>query len=753
MAKLKIGSKLLIVLLAVSLVPLAAINFYWFHSTQASLRADAASRLDLLKRQAVSNVDYFITDKLNLLIEHSQSAAIQNFEIANATSDLEALIKQDNDLEQVALVDASGNQRVVVNHAGQLVTPVNIASSNDFKVATFLAGKEYISPVRFNAASQPIITISVPLVSFNDAQNLTNLSTDESGQIRGGHAIKGVLTATVDLGSLWQNVLAQKTGTKSYAYVVDSQGALLAYPKQQFLASHHELKSVAAVASFLKNPGANAAPMVTTSELGQPVLSSYSQIPETGWGVIAEEPTASIYASANRIVDVGIALFIVVAVLVIIMSYLFSRRLTKPIKRLAAGSEKIASGDLQARVPVTSRDEIGAASVAFNSMATSMANSLHQAVAESAKLKIILDNVGEGVIAIDASGRIVLANLAAAVLVGGMPKDIIGRKFQDCFALEQNEEPFVPPTGKSDMYKDITLTSPQRRVHYMDILVNRMTDDPSGITAIFTIIDRTGERDLEMMKVDFVSMAAHELRTPITAIRGYLELIKLGDESALAPPVRGYVQNIRASAVQLVGLINNLLNVSRIERGALSLNFDKVDWSAAVARAVQDQKFAAESKHIELVCELPEKPVFILADPVAIVEIINNLLTNAIHYTQDGGHIQVRVKQTADGVVTEVQDDGVGISANNLPHLFTKFYRAHGGLASGSGGSGLGLFISKSIADMSGGSLTCSSVENAGSTFTLKLPDFDEAKYSAIMKSRPEKLTKTHGWTTKNIAR
>jgi signal transduction histidine kinase len=258
------------------------------------------------------------------------------------------------------------------------------------------------------------------------------------------------------------------------------------------------------------------------------------------------------------------------------------------------------------------------------------------------------------------------------------------------------------------------------------------------------------------MKVDFVSMAAHELRTPLAAIRGYLELVTYKDAEKFAPESTKYLNQALKSTSELGSLITNLLDVTRIERGTLTFNMEKVDLATDIKQAVQDVSFTAKDKNITTTYVGPEQGYSIIADKIAIHEVINNLLTNAIKYTPAGGSVSITLTQDDNTFVARFKDSGIGIPKQAMSHLFTKFYRVHGGLSSGSTGTGLGLFISRSIIERHGGSISVESEEGIGSTFIVKLPVMNSAQFEAIETARAsqENITRRHrGWVTKNIAR
>lgn len=748
-----IRRKLLVLLLAVSLVPLALVSVYWYRTTQNNLRSDAESQQQLLAQSDTYRVNQYMTDKVNALIIHSQATSVQALYVPAATKDLTALIQQDSDIEQLSLANQSGKVVVNLDRKGNLPTGANVSTDDAFRATTYLAGKEYISPVHYNSQGQPIVTIAAPLIQYTSGQQLASLSTADASQIRSASEIYGVLTETVNLNSLWRTVLAHSNGMEGYAYVVDSQGTLIGYPDTTFQASHKDLSHAAPVAAFLASPAAGAHPATMTSERGIKVLSSYGQVTRTGWGVITEVPLTTVFANANQVARLGAFIVLLAAVLVVALSYFVSRRVATPIKALASGAARISAGQLDTRVTVQSNDELGILSRSFNQMAANLASTLQQVVAESTRANVILNNVAEGILALDGEGRVVLANSSVAGMIDDSAANIVGKPLSALYQWTANAKTFEPSLSEVGAYQEVVLTSLNKRVHYVDVLINPIRDDPTGIRSIVTILDRSKERELENMKVDFVSMAAHELRTPMTSIRGYVDLIQR--EADFTPPdsIRDYIDHIESSSVQLVGLINNLLNVSRIERGTLTLRRDKVDWAEIVQKSIVDQQFAAKAKSIELTYEGPERGVYIFADGLAMSEVINNLLSNAINHSLSDGHVTVRIEMTSQGVKTTVVDDGVGIPRESLPYLFTKFYRARRSLTSGSGGTGLGLYISRSIAELHDGSISVDSDEGKGATFTVELPPFDEEKYNEHNKLRVGNITQNHGWIIKNTAR
>ena len=224
------------------------------------------------------------------------------------------------------------------------------------------------------------------------------------------------------------------------------------------------------------------------------------------------------------------------------------------------------------------------------------------------------------------------------------------------------------------------------------------------------------------MKLNSVSMAAHELRTPLTSIRGYLSVfqeedITLNDEQKM------FLKRISIASDQLVALVENLLNITRIEKGVMALNKNPLNLLETIKTIIESLHESASQRNISVKLFEPEENIPLVdADAFRISEVITNLLSNAIYYTDKGGNVDISFSHNDKEIITHIKDTGQGIPKEALPHLFTKFYRVSGKLEQGSKGTGLGLYIAKAIIDMHNGKIWVESEVGIGSTFSFSLP-------------------------------
>jgi two-component system phosphate regulon sensor histidine kinase PhoR len=469
-----------------------------------------------------------------------------------------------------------------------------------------------------------------------------------------------------------------------------------------------------------------------------------------------EEALAPINQLRNGLLGIVIAS----SVAIILIALYFARFFTNPILKIAHTSQQIGQGDFSAHIDLHRGDEIGDLGTSINAMGLSLKEFVSRIESQRTRLEVILNSTAESILAIDKQGSIIIANRAASELASLPIGSLVGKNINEIFNWMRNDSPvtIAYASDETHIFPDLRYTDKNGSEHYVKVIVAPVSGEQEQKAAqtIVTIHDETKSRELEDMKIDFVSMAAHELRTPLAAIRGYLELISFKQTPTANTEVDGYIHQALKSATELGGLINNLLDVTRIERGTLTLNMEKTDLAAGVSQAVKDVTFSAKDKNITLRYNGPEANCFVVGDQIALREVINNLLTNAVKYTEPNGIVTVDFDLEGNKYVVRVRDTGIGIPQKSLPNLFTKFYRVHGGLDSGSTGTGLGLFISKSIVERHRGTITVESEVNKGSVFTFSIPVLDETHLAAVQsKEQAEQtLTRRHrGWVTKNITR
>lgn len=346
------------------------------------------------------------------------------------------------------------------------------------------------------------------------------------------------------------------------------------------------------------------------------------------------------------------------------------------------------------------------------------------------------------IIILSSKFEVKFVNVAAENFTGLRKADIIGKRVELFVRFYDKNNAEIPLTVYAPVKKDnpirkiythseVKIVSSINRQSFADITVLQPeASEAIDVSCVIMFQDKTKEKQLEAMKLDFVSMAAHELRTPLTSIKGYISVFINENERKLTPDQMMFIRRINTSTQQLSGLVENLLSVSRVERGAMNLHTQIVDWAANVKSQAETFEHRADEKRIKFefippTVKIPQVQV----DLVRINEVLNNMISNALNYTEPMGKIQIWIDTKDDVVYTHVKDTGKGIPKDALSHLFNKFFRVQGGPAEqASKGNGLGLYLSKAIVELHKGKIWAES-EGAGkgSTFSFSLPAVTES--------------------------
>jgi len=280
-----------------------------------------------------------------------------------------------------------------------------------------------------------------------------------------------------------------------------------------------------------------------------------------------------------------------------------------------------------------------------------------------------------------------------------------------------------------------------------DAIAHYSKDDPAGVEVLLALAERTEQYMADESEMDFVALAAHELRGPITIIRGYLDVFEDEMKDVFNVEQRGLLQKATVASEQLSDTVNNILNIARIDQEHMKLHIRETNWADVINETYENLKLRAQVHGRVLKLAIPDKLPSIAVDRASIMEVISNLVDNAIKYSYEGGTITISVKEEDNFISTTVQDNGIGIPKSVIGKLFTKFYRSHRSRQAVTG-TGLGLYICKVIVDSHGGNIWVRSTEGKGSTFGFELPTY-ESVAEALEKGDSDGLEikrSSHGW-------
>lgn len=412
-----------------------------------------------------------------------------------------------------------------------------------------------------------------------------------------------------------------------------------------------------------------------------------------------------------------LALFLVAA----IISYRIALSMTLPLEQITKVAKRIKNMDYRARVKVTKQDEIGELGNAINAMADSLQVQMTRIQQNENQLESVLDNMINGIVMIDKNGKIVLMNRRAEEVLGFSARELVGRHFAE--AKQQYELSQMIQEGlknKEHLREEITFYFPEERLLELNLVpIHPDGNEFSGV--LLVLQDVSAIRRLERMRSEFVANVSHELKTPITAVKGFAETL-LGGAVNDEETARSFLQIIYDESDRLNRLIGDILELSKIESRRVPLSFSPVEVDSFISKSVKLMESEASRKHIELSMNI-EPGLYVEADEDRLRQIVMNLLSNGINYTPDGGRVSVKVEGIGDDLIRiSISDSGIGIPKKDLPRIFERFYRVDKARSRSSGGTGLGLSIVKHLVELHKGTISVTSSLGVGSTFIIELP-------------------------------
>lgn len=651
----------------IAILPALAIAYIHYRLNIESLTSTLLER-----RLAMAKVSSAtIQEKFDGLVTLGQTLAIQDSVVKSveagrwkeAAASLANIPRVFPYIELISLLDTDGTNK------GE--TPMTLgALGKNFSFRQyykdFMASKKpYISNV-FRRTSQPQYNIIVVLVPINDSN---------------GRFI-GILMLQLRLNTLltWSGSLTSTPDT--YAYFVDREGNI---------AGHSKYGDTGNIINFKGNLPVDK---VLTGETGvvnfldpndnEQDIAGYSPIGSYGWGIVLVQRADEAYKElwADLVKDMLMVLSIVA--IVIIMTYL-------------------------------------------------ILDFIRELILLQYRQETFLNSIGDAVVAIDRSWNVVLFNKAAEELTGYDKDEVVGRPLRSFVKFIRED------TGKEDIgfIEETMLFNKAGEMEDGTQLVRKdgsrvnITDSASPIPgqdnqssgAIIIFRDNSPHIELEKMRNEFNSLTTHQLRTPITSIIGYLELLLDKKNGKLSKLQREFVDSINSSSAKLLDLVNAMLNVSRIESGRLAVNPEPANLADISNKIIESLQPEIKNKKIDFIKEYSQEntPIINLDQKLAGA-IIQNLLSNAIKYTPENGHVTLSISQDEKMLIAKVKDTGYGIPPDDQSKIFGKMFRAKNIQEVDPTGTGLGLYIVKSIIDQTGGKISFESEEGRGTTFVVQFP-------------------------------
>lgn len=523
----------------------------------------------------------------------------------------------------------------------------------------------------------------------------------------------------VPLRELAERIAAERVGGTGFAVLVDGDGRPLSAattPRGLQLANLPDWTITRAALGS----GGSVGSSEFTDPNGVERVGAYAPIPVLGGAVLVLQSREEAYLAASEARrTAGIAVIVTICIS-LLASFLLARALTAPLLTLTRAAEAVARGDFQTSVDINTGDELQHLAETFNTMTARLRSysvlQVDRLIAEQRKTEAIMFSIAEGIVMADREGRVQLANRQAREMFGlAADADIEGRPISEALPEGLLRDALVAVSkepGKG--FKEADLSDKQTR-KFLRVASSSVVTPGRGaeLGVVFAIRDVTLERELEMMKDDFLNYITHDLRNPLGSAMGFIDILLKGTAGVLNPDQQTIVSSVRRSTSRLMAMINNILDIAKMESGRAKLQLKTLSLAGVAGRAIDILEQLAKAKKISVHLVAIEE-FSIEGDSDMLERVFTNLLGNAIKFAPDGGTITVSITDEGSELKACVEDNGDGIPPEHLQRVFEKFEQVPGQRR---GGTGLGLTITRYFVEAHFGRIWVESTPGQGARF------------------------------------
>jgi PAS domain S-box-containing protein len=728
---MKIKQKLIILLLLMALAPTLLVSVMSYITMSRQVTSQTSNQLQSIAIKQQQKIAAFIQNEhetlSNLALNFDLRSALQRYieqgdsaSLAVARTTLKDRLASLSTAQSLSLVDTDGTV---------LASTTKTTEGQKLPSGIISVGTGGQSSVKIQEDNEGIVKLFV-VTEIAIAGHDTTL-------LLGKYNVRDVSTTIDDytgLGSTGETILVTK----------DSDGHVVPLFPLRFDPNGAFRTRMDALQPFVNTAGVVAS---VADYRGKQVIAAHQQV-DDNLVLVAKMDQNEAFASIALLRNRLLAIVALSSLAIVLVALYFTRVFTMPIILLTNTTRRIMQGDFTQRTAIKSTDEIGVLAANFDTMTTRLAalyQSLEQKVQErtqaldqkvrelaSAKAKdeAILDSIGDGMIVTDSTGNVLLINDIAAGFFAVDAQQMLHKPVDSISLFDEQDQPVGPAdrpahmalqTGRKTI-QDVKVHGNDGTRMALNIMATPIVETGTTIGVIQTIRDVTKEREVDRMKTEFISLASHQLRTPLSAIKWFSEMLGGGDAGELNKEQQDFVKNIMDSSERMIDLVNSLLNISRIESGRIIVEPKPTDLKQLVDGIVSDLKAKTAERQQTLIVSVHDGLPKVNLDPHLIGQVYLNLLSNAIKYTPKGGQITVIVSRKDDFLLSSVSDNGYGIPKAQQSRMFQKFFRAENIVKIESDGTGLGMYLVKAIIESSGGKIWFESEENKGTTFWFTLP-------------------------------
>ncbi|MDN2453255.1 cell wall metabolism sensor histidine kinase WalK [Lactobacillus sp. UCMA15818] len=435
----------------------------------------------------------------------------------------------------------------------------------------------------------------------------------------------------------------------------------------------------------------------------------------------------SVYSSINKVTLIFATAALIATGLGLILAIFISSAITRPIDEMKKQTTRIARGDYSGQVKIYGSDELGQLAQAVNNLSVRVEEAQESSEAERRRLDSVLSHMSDGVLATDRRGNVIIMNEMASQALNIDPNIADGQSVLDILGIRDKYTLRDLLENQDEIIIDLSDGDHDEILNAYFSLIQRESGFISGLVCV--LHDITEQQRIDRERREFVSNVSHELRTPLTSVRSYIEALNDGawKDPEVAP---SFLKVTQDETQRMIRMINDLLSLSRMDSGTSKLELELVNLNELYNYILDrfDMMLKSNDAHEEgkksssIRRDFTKRELWVEIDTDKFMQVVDNIINNAIKYSPDGGVITCRLLETHNHVILSISDQGLGIPKKDVVHIFDRFFRVDKARSRAQGGTGLGLAISKEVIEMHGGKIWVDSIEGKGSTFYISLP-------------------------------
>jgi len=767
---MKLFTKIIIIILSSATLSFVAISFFTYTSTKSALETTIIEKQNELGRQTMDKIDRLLFNYYLNIQNISEEESIERT-LSGAVNDLRVIERR---IKELPFLTGPWDVLQVIDSRGFVVV-----SNTRKKVGVSVPEEHSDDLIALKEALNGHVYYSNLVISKDTGKPTIIFASPIRDQEKPDQPIIGAVIGQIAWPVVTEIIKDFDSSTEFELYTHD--GLLIAtnqenkeslFTKNDAIALDIEkYYSTTTIGADLSRDighkfGESEVLIVRNQSTG------YLAYEGNGWVLFIETPAAIIFAPAvSAALRILLILFPIIFLAVFFVLVLLNKFIISPIFDFTKVTDLIAKGDFTKRVEVKSKDEIGQLGISFNTMTGKLqelyknldnkvkektsqlsdkVNEIEKSKSailnlledteeakrhiakEKDKMDTILHSIGDGVFVMDKNLKIILINKVAAKMAGYEMEEILGTKYSDKMKFisedtgEVNDQ-FINKAIETKTVQEmsnhtILVDKNGNKTQVADSIAPLLDKEGMVIGCVMVFRDITKEREIDKAKTEFVSLASHQLRTPLSSISWNAEMLLAGDAGKLTDEQRKYLDDIYEGNQRMVELINSLLNLSRLEMGTFVVLPEPTDVVALAQSVILEQKPQINDKGLVMKTQFSPDTPLLTIDSKLLRMVFQNLVSNAVKYTDKGDTISFTILHDKENLAIEVSDNGWGIPKDQQDRIFTKLFRADNSGKHYTEGTGLGLYIVKLMVEHSGGAIHFQSEENKGTTFFITFP-------------------------------